>query len=450
MILRFCLFIFLTSCTHFNASRKLDKLSILQGITNAKEVEFSIMANKSEELKFELQSAEGESIIPEETKIITRDYSPYAVHKVLFTWGPEKEYNLIVKKGADIVDQRLVGKGQKEDAHLTLAMVSSINDKFEKDFKIWETLAAKHPEYLLFIGDAVITDADTEFTTQATNPEIIWNRYAETRLNLPLFFQEKLIPVHALWDDHDYGEKNGNRFYPHREESKDVFETFYAQSLASLNYSQGFGVGGLLSLGDFNFYFLDSRTFRSKDYEGNHLGYDQSSWFNSKIKEENTPSLIVKGDSFFGNHRSYESFEGRHPEDFKNFTNELTLTKTPVVFLSGDNHVSEIMQFPRGILGRPSFEITTGALHDKIPTDESATNPWRVVANTQHPSFTILKNVAREDHWFLDVENIGINGEVYYRRELAVYIKDLQDNLKEVRKRRHGRRRYKRIKRGRR
>src|SRR5690606_7340896 len=62
-----------------------------------------------------------------------------------------------------------------------------------------------------------------------------------------------------------------------------------------------------------------------------------------------------------------------------------------------------------------------------------------------------IDNLAKENHWFLDVESIGVDGSVYFKRELAVYIKDLQDNLQEVRKkRRSGSRRYKRIRRSRR
>jgi hypothetical protein len=56
-------------------------------------------------------------------------------------------------------------------------------------------------------------------------------------------------------------------------------------------------------------------------------------------------------------------------------------------------------------------------------------------------NFTLINNLAQDNHWFMDVENIGEEGEVYYRRELAVFIKDLQNNLNEVRKRRSGKRR---------
>jgi hypothetical protein len=53
--------------------------------------------------------------------------------------------------------------------------------------------------------------------------------------------------------------------------------------------------------------------------------------------------------------------------------------------------------------------------------------------------------MAQDNHWFMNVQNVGEDGQVYYQRDLAVFIKDLQNNLNEVRKRRSGKRRYRRL-----
>ena len=45
---------------------RTDKLSILQGITSAKEVEFSIVGPVGRTFRFELRSSEGEVLEPEE------------------------------------------------------------------------------------------------------------------------------------------------------------------------------------------------------------------------------------------------------------------------------------------------------------------------------------------------------------------------------------------------
>lgn len=436
--------LFVVSCSSLPRQNQ-NKLSILQGLTTAKEVEFSVMAPKGKELKFELRSAEGDILIPEEIKVVSRPFSDWVLHKMLFLREQSKDFNLYVYKEGQIIDQRLIGKGQSDQSHLKIAVVSCMDDGFSKNFKIWDVLAGKNPEYLLMIGDNVYADRQTDGQLLNSTPETLWERYSDIRLTLPFYFQKKLIPVHALWDDHDYGANGANENFEHKEDSREIFEAFFGQSLSDESYTKGHGVGGLLSLGDFNLYFLDARYFRSSHKDGKHLGIEQEQWLFNSLKEQDQPSFIVKGDQFFGGYHRFESFEGNHPGDFNRFVTELKKLKTPFVFLSGDRHMSEIMQFPRSLFGLPSFEITSSPIHGKVYPESGEENPWRVVSTHEKVNFTLIQNVSKDNHWFMDIENIGENGEIYYRRELAVFIKDLQNNLHEVRKRRHGRRRYKRI-----
>lgn len=432
------------SCAQLPGKRT-DKLSILQGVTNTKEVEFNVVTKKNRPLRFELRDEEGNVLAPVEVKTVSKDFSDYAVFKAVFERDSQKVFNLYIYEGEKIIDQRLVGKGQKEVSKLRLAVVSCMNDYFPDNFKIWDRVFEQNPEYLLMIGDNVYADVSSQTTVQVVDPEILWQRYIDARLTYPLFFQQKLIPVHALWDDHDYGITDGNGSFQHKEASREVFEAFYAQDLSDDDWSKGYGIGGLLSLGDFNLYFLDARTYRSPEKSRSHLGLEQTAWFYSKLREEATPSLIIKGDQFFGGYHPKESFEGNHPDDFQQFVTELRGIPTPFVFVSGDRHMSEIMQFPRSLFGRPSFEITSSPLHAKVHNDQVQANPWRVVDVRGKVNFVMIENEARENHWFMNVASIGENGEFYFTRELAVYIKDLQDNLKEVRKRRSGKRRYRKI-----
>lgn len=438
-----CLLLVVFSCARL-PSKRTDKLSILQGVTNTNSVEFSILAPKGKTLRFELRTAEGEIIAPEEVKTVTRDFSQHELHKIIFTRDQKKDFNLYVFEGEKILDQRLIGKGPGEQNKLNVAVASCMDDYLSDHFGIWDAMARRNPDYLLLIGDNVYGDKSGKDSWKPeADPETLWKRYIDIRLTLPLYFQEKLIPVHALWDDHDYGANNSGGSYKHKEASKEIFEAFMAQDLSDDDWSKGFGVGGLLSLGDFNLYFLDARYYRSTDKAGSHLGLDQTAWLERKLKEEPNPSLLIKGDQFFGGYHQFESFEGNHPGDFQRFVENLKRLNTPFIFVSGDRHMSEIMQFPRALFGKPSFEITSSPIHAKMFPDSVDKNPWRVIANKANFNFTMIQNVAEGDHWFLNVEDIGEDGKVIYKRELAVYIKDLQNNMNEVRKkRRQGGRRY--------
>lgn len=393
-----------------------------------------------------MRSAEGDVLAPEEIKTVSRNFSAYVIHKMIFTRDPKKDFNLYVFDGEKVLDQRLIGKGQVTESKLNLAVASCVDDYYSEHFEIWNALAKKNPEYLLLIGDNVYADKkEKSGSSLEADPESIWQRYIDTRLSIPLFFQEKLIPVHAVWDDHDYGDNNSGRDFQHKEASREIFEAFMAQDLSDDEWEKGYGVGGLLSLGVFNLYFLDGRFYRAAEKDGTHLGLDQSAWLSKKLKEETNPSLLIKGDQFFGGYHGFESYEGNHGLDFSRFVDELKKLNTPFIFVSGDRHLSEIMQFPRPLFGKPSFEITSSPIHAKMYPDTTDKNPWRVIANRSLPNFTMIRNLAVDDHWFLNVENIGEKGNVIFGRELAVFIKDLQNNMNEVRKRRRlGKRRYRR------
>jgi hypothetical protein len=415
------LLIFVVACSQAPLKRSDGKLSILQGITSAREVEFSIVSQKERELRFEIRSESGHTYPPIEYRKITYDFSPYAVHKLIFHHDQEKDHNIYVFEGEKLVDQRLIGKGSLNPSRLKLAVASS-NQK-----EIWETLLRKNPEYLLLIGEEVIKKDSSDKSPPTF--ESVWQSYIDIRHRLPLYYQQKLIPTQALWDE---------------DTSKEIFEAFWAQSLGEESWAPSFGVGGLLSLGDFNLYFLDARSFRSPMKEGNHLGIDQTSWLIKSLKAEEKPSILIKGDQFFGGYHSSDSYEGGHPQDFSQFISSLKGLSTPFIFLSADQSSSEIMQFPRTLFGKPSFEITTSASHTGPEAQKEDFNPWRVVALKERDNFLMIENQALNDHWFLEVQSIGQKGEVYFKRELAVYIKDLQDNLQEIRKRRQGKRRYRR------
>lgn len=438
----FSLLLIFSACTSRPILRQ-DKLSILQGLTSTKEVEFSVVASKAMNLRFELRSQEGEVLAPKDIKKVERTFSNFVVYKFIFERDQEKDFNLYAFDGEKLVDQRLIGRGQSNQDNLRLALLSCMDDGQIKHFKIWDELQKRKPEYILMIGDNVYADRESTGGAINSTPETIWNRYVETRLALPFFFQQYLVPVHTLWDDHDYGKNDGDSTFEHKVAAQEVFETFSAQQMGEETWEKGHGVGGLLSLGDFNLYFLDGRSFREPGTEGKELGTEQTNWLLKSLKDESQPSFVIKGDQFFGGYHAFESYEGRHPEDFNKFVTALRSIGTPITFLSGDRHLSEIMQFPRSLFGLPTFEITSSPMHAKTFSGSSSTkNPWRVVVDDANMNFTMIDNVAKDNHWFLDVESVDENGKVLYRRELAVYIKDLQNNLNEVRKRRHGKRRY--------
>ena len=150
--------LFFISCSTSAPVKRTDKLSIVQGITNTKEVEFNVLAPKGQNLRFELRDEKGEVIAPDEVKTISRDFSDYVIHKMVFVRDFQKDYNFYAFEGEKVIDQRLIGKGQKSPDQLKLAVASCMSDHYTEHFKIWDVLANKNPEYLLMVGDNVYAD----------------------------------------------------------------------------------------------------------------------------------------------------------------------------------------------------------------------------------------------------------------------------------------------------
>jgi len=430
----FLILIGLLGCAKLPLHRS-DKLSILQGPTTGGEIEFSIISPLSKVLRFELRNIKGEIFQPEIELKTTKPFSNYALHKILFTKNENEDLNLYVFEGDKIIDQRLVHKEIKNQNELTLILASGIKDPEDEALKLWEEIHRQNPDLILFVGDVSFKD-----------PEELWEKYLHFRLSVPIFFKEKLIPMSAIWDQSVPASEKEKYSPEDKKEVLEIFKSFWAHHLLEDSWVKGEGPGGLLTLGDFNFYLLDGRSFRDSDPMGLHLGKEQEEWLFQKLTDQPGPSFIIKGDPFFGGYNQEDSFETSHPQNFSTFTDRLANLLTPFVFVSASPFFSEIMQFPRSLFKRPSFEITTGPLSGSESKKFDKSNPWLVVKEQDRPNFIKISNSAKDNHWFLDVESFGASGESYFKRELAVYIKDLQNNLNEIRKkRRSGRRKFRRF-----
>jgi hypothetical protein len=150
------------------------------------------------------------------------------------------------------------------------------------------------------------------------------------------------------------------------------------------------------------------------------------------------PTFIISGDQFMGGYHKYESFEGQHPKSFARFIERLKTTPTPFVFVSGDRHMTEIMQFPRALLGQLSFEFTTSPLHGNVYPQSGVKepNPWRVVAHDESLNFMTFETWPDETSWHLNVSSRNETGGLIFARELSLTTEALKDFTIEKRQKR--------------
>lgn len=303
-----------------------------------------------------------------------------------------------------------------------IAVASCMDDNYVDEQKAqWIALAREKPDVLFLIGDTTYADQGLKGPMTIAH---LWKRHSETRASLQLFQLPKLIPIFALWDDHDFGQNDGNSDFLLKEGSREIFLAFFGNPTYPGQLERGPGVSFRFEAFGQAFFFLDGRYFRSPPEKivgalAQHFGRDTEAWLFSSL-DSRTPSWLISGDQFFGGHQRFESYEGSHPTSFARFLQRLKQRASPIVFLSGDRHLSEVMRIEASVLGFQTYEFTSSAIHAKtFPGSFSLDpNPRQIAGRDGEMNFMTLKtSVAGK--WEVDVRAFGRRGRSLYSLEVA-------------------------------
>lgn len=412
-------------------------LAIVQGLTNDNATQIAILAPKSMKLSIRVTDVTNVSepkLIPHEILFHEITESPQAVRHVrLSELSPEKSYQLEVKdQYSRIVDTRQFNSLNTKPRKVKIATASCMSDLYVSDsVPMWKAIKDAQPELLILLGDnnyaAVVGGVYKGPLDQVT----LWNRYAETFLKLDFYRFEKLIPTIAIWDDFDFGMKDGGTNNPHRFAAKTVFDAFYPQGTGPefSNYEKGPGISARYSAFGFEFILFDNRTFRTPE---THFGQEQEEWFFSSLAKEKKPMWLISGDQWFGGYHRFESYEGNHPKSFSRFMSRLSKTNRTAMFLSGDRHLSEVNRVEKDLLGYETYEFTSSPLHAKTYPSNWDTIPNRrhVKGIAQKLNFNVLTVEAPEANGKLQltVEAIGAKSQIFF--SLPVMISPRNSSLR--------------------
>jgi hypothetical protein len=392
--------------------------SIMQGMTDETSAQFSLLLPKSVNWKFDVVRKDGVKIqIQQSSDVASRPYSRYAAYRLMVE-GLELGVPYVLQvqdAGGRLLDQRDFAALDLSKSSVRIGFLSCILDLFHRD-DIWNQLATQKPEVLMFLGDNVYADRTSWLNKNPADEKQLWERYVLTRNRVAFYFQRKLIPVIATWDDHDFGMDNGDHTYPCKNESHQVFETFFPQS-ARPSLIVGPGIARKFTAFGADFFFMDGRTFRG---ENNRMfGEEQERWFFDNIGPN--PTMILNGSQFFGAYTGAESFEGSFAADFAPFLRKLKETQGLFSFVSGDVHFSEVMDIESEVLGYPTVEIVSSAMHSyTFPGHEYRfTNPRRRVTTGSH-NFMIFDAQFFAEEMSGRLISYGASGEEF-RTGISVY-----------------------------
>lgn len=231
--------------------------------------------------------------------------------------------------------------------------------KTDRDQTVWDTIAARRPDAVLFLGDNVYADTRDEVALRAK-----WRELADT----PGFaaLRERTILL-ATWDDHDFGENDAGGEYPIRDVSQRAFLDFLDEpedsrrrSREGVYESYTFGPPGQRT----QIILLDTRYHRSPvasredrgAYEdGRHglyiedrstdatmLGAEQWEWLEETLREPADLRLIGSSIQVVAEDHFWERWDEFPSERTRLLSLVRETGADGVVFLSGDRHKAEV------------------------------------------------------------------------------------------------------------
>ena len=118
--------------------------------------------------------------------------------------------------------------------------------------------AEQKPDAFIFLGDNIYGDTD--------NMDTLRNKYQ--RLGAKPEYQQlaAATKIFATWDDHDFGWNDAGKYYPYKEQSKEIFLSFFKEPAESdRRKHEGIYHAEYIQQGDktVQLILLDVRTFRN-------------------------------------------------------------------------------------------------------------------------------------------------------------------------------------------
>lgn len=406
-------------------------LSIIQGPTSDSSTLINIFTPRLKNHTYEAYDARGNAL-PVELYERVRGPGFFHIDKIqVSSLMPGQTYRLDVKDSRTIVDSRNFRVLSIRGREAKFGFVACMCDDYRFETVIdpmWQRLEASQPDFLILNGDLVYVDSFAFVARNAASELDLWQRYQDAFARIPLYRWQNLVPIFATWDDHDFGTNDGDRGFTIRAEVARLFRAaFGGRPLANTWTPSPHGVGGLFRGFGQTFALLDNRSFRQPNNNQSeaeaygHWGEAQHRWLIDELRREAKPAWLINGNQFFnGINLSFkESFEGNHAPEFATLLSDLSALPNPVVFGSGDIHLSEIMRIPRERIGYETYEFTSSSMHSYA--GEGWENPLRISdAYCKEFNFLLVRSVAETEGLMIDTECLGLAPTPYFSKRLRV------------------------------
>jgi alkaline phosphatase D len=245
-------------------------------------------------------------------------------------------------------------------ARFTVATGSCARHAEDPHQLIWRVVAERQPDLFVWLGDNIYGDSSRADVLSAE-----YQRQRDVNSYVPV---GPRVPQLAIWDDHDFGDNNGDRTNAAKDTALEVFRNYWANPDYGLKDAPG--VFFSYRYGGVDFFLLDVRYYREPNATPDHkgksmLGARQKAWLKDALKTSTAPFKVLVSGSGWSQAKglggdSWASYMYERNELFDFIRDEKI---NGVVLVSGDTHVAELNAIPWSEKGGYDFyDLTSSPL----------------------------------------------------------------------------------------
>jgi len=295
------------------------------------------------------------------------------------------------------------------------------NQSYGGEYEIFDAIASKQPDLMLWMGDYLYFQPQDELDPVAMNA-----RYRRQRGFAPLARLLTATTHLATWDDHDYGPNDADMSYVMKGTSLELFQRYWANPSYGLPGTPG--VFTRARIGDVDIFLLDDRFYRSANDaldgpDKTMFGAQQLVWLrNALVYSKAHIKLVVNGSQLWNEANRFEGWN-HFALERKAFADWLVAQKIGgLIFLTGDRHFTELLRIARPD-AQPLYEFTSSPLTSgpfDIQERAERTNPALVpdtfVAKRQ---FGMIRITGPGNDRHLALESYDAKGALLWHKELS-------------------------------
>lgn len=295
-------------------------------------------------------------------------------------------------------------------------------NKMVMPMEIWESIAAQNADIFCWTGDIIYPDGPWRVNHDIDRIE---NHYAAMQQNEFYKLVSDHTPIIGIYDDHDFGSKNGGKEYIHKSETQKLLLDFLGEPLQSVRRKQE----GIYTSYRFtsdnhivSIILLDTRYGYVWEGDQPHaMDAAQWKWLHQTLENDtvSTVTIIASGYAViptgYGEEGWYETSDRQkllqllEADDCKNF-----------IFLTGDRHFGEISVLNNNENKNFVEVLSSGLTHYAENTNPAEKNSYRVGDKFIDRNFGLLSFHLNDSNAYVNCMIKNVTGETVRSHKLMI------------------------------